>query len=108
MGCNYSNMTPKDNHVKACIQMLSKPPKTSNYQHDLDWKNAIDNCFASDVFGGSIFEPIGSNKMRGKLRHKSNDLETEIKSLSIDYLYGGGYYEFFKVQHNSSEDVDSE
>ena len=36
---------------------------------------AIDACYASSVFGGSIFQPIGSSDRRGPLRHKRNNLE---------------------------------
>lgn len=47
---------------------------------------------ASDIYGGSVFEPIGSADRRGQLRHKNNSLEAEIKGIEVNYLYGGGYY----------------
>ena len=47
---------------------------------------------ASDIYGGSVFESIGSDARRGQLRHKNNSLEAELKSTEVNYLYGGGYF----------------
>jgi hypothetical protein len=69
---------------------------------------AIDLCYASSVYGGSIFQPIGSSDRRGPLRHKRNNLETEIQNLPINYLYGGGFYTLKHVQHSENEVIDSE
>lgn len=108
MGCKNTKMVPTDEHAKQCIQMLQKFPDTKKYKRDLDLLKAIDNCYASNVYGGSIFGPIGSSDRRGALRHKANNLETEIKNMPINYLYGGGYYQLKHVQHNANEEIDSE
>lgn len=108
MGCKGSKMIPTDEHAKKTIGMLSTKPNTKKYKRDLDMLKAIDNCYASNVYGGSIFLPIGSSDKRGALRHKPNNLENDIKNLSVNYLYGGGYYELKHVQHNPNEDVESE
>ena len=108
MGCKNTKMIPTDEHAKQCIQMLQKFPDTKKYKKDLDTLKAIDNCYASNVYGGSIFGPVGSSDRRGSLRHKANNLELEIKQLPVNYLYGGGYYSLKHVQHNQNEDIDSE
>lgn len=101
-------MMPTDEQAKQCIEMLSKKPDTKKYKKDLELLKAIDNCYASSVYGGSIFHPIGSSDRRGQLRHKANNLEHEIKNLPVNYLYGGGYYILRHVQHNPNEEIDSE
>ena len=101
-------MMPVDEQTKAAIEMLSKKPDTKKYKKDLELLKAIDNCYRSNVYGGSIFQPIGSNERRGALRHKANNLEAEIKNLPVNYLYGGGYYTLRHVQHNASESIDSD
>lgn len=106
-GCG-SKMKPTDEHAKQCVEMLQRKPQTKNYKKDLDMVKAIDACYASSVFGGSIFQPIGSSDRRGPLRHKRNNLENEIQNLPINYLYGGGFYTLKHVQHNENEVIDSE
>ena len=101
-------MIPADEHAKRTIAMLSTKPNTKKYKKDLDMLKAIDNCYASNVYGGSIFLPIGSSDKRGALRHKPNNLEKEVKELSVNYLYGGGYYELKHIQHNPNDVIESE
>ena len=86
-----------------------KKPDTKKYKRDLELLKAIDNCYNSNVYGGSIFQPIGSSDRRGvTLRYKANNLENEIKSLPVNYLYGGGYYVLKHVQHNPNEEINGE
>lgn len=92
MGSCGAKMVPTDEHAKQAIELLSRKPQTKNYKRDLDMLKAIDTCYSSNVYGGSIFQPIGSSDRRGPLRHKANGLEAEIKNLPINYLYGGGFY----------------
>ena len=108
MGCGGSKFQPTDEQTKACIEMLQKKPDTKKYKRDLDMLKAIDNCYRSNVYGASIFQPIGSSDRRGALRHKANNLETEIQNLPVNYLYGGGYYVLRHVQHSANDDVNSE
>ena len=108
MGCSGSKLPPTDEHVKTCIEMLQKKPNTKRFKKDLDLLKAIDSCYASNVYGGSMLLPIGSSDKRGALRHKKNNTEADIKALPINYLYGGGYYTLKHVQHNPNEEVDSE
>lgn len=108
MGCGGSKTIASDEQVKACVEMLQRKPDTKKYKKDLDLLKAIDSCYASNVYGGSIFNPIGSSDRRGALRHKQNNLESEVKNLPVNYLYGGGYYTLRHVQHNASEVIDSD
>ena len=87
---------------------MQKKPNTKRFKKDLDLLKAIDSCYASNVYGGSMLLPIGSSDKRGALRHKKNNTEADIKALPINYLYGGGYYTLKHVQHNPNEEVDSE
>ena len=88
--------------------MLIKRPETKKYKKDMELLKAIDNCYRSNVYGGPIFQPIGSADRRAALRHKANNLEKEIKELPVNYLYGGGYYVLRHVQHSASDQIDSE
>lgn len=108
MGSCGSKMVPTDEHAKQCVEMLTRRPQTKNYKKDVDMLKAIDSCYNSNVYGGSIFQPIGSADRRGPLRHKANNLEAEIKNLPINYLYGGGFYTLKHVQHSAADDVNSE
>lgn len=101
-------MVPVDEHTKQCVEMLQRKPQTKNYKKDLEMVKAIDVCYASNVFGGTIFQPIGSVNKKGPLRYKRNNLEQDIQGLPINYLYGGGFYTLKHVQHNEQEKIDSE
>ena len=108
MGCGGSKMVPQDEHTKQCLEMLQRKPQTKNYKKDLEMVKAIDACYASSVFGGTIFQPIGSVNKKGPLRYKRNNLEQDIQNMPINYLYGGGFYTLKHVQHNEHEKIDSE
>ena len=52
----------------------------------------MESRYASQVFGGSVFLPIGHGDNKNAKRDKENRLEADIKATNVDYLYGGGYY----------------
>ena len=93
MGCSGSQPVPLDQQVALTKSLLGRNVDLSRFAatspEDLQ---ALKEMQASDIFGGSVFEPIGSADRRGQLRHKNNSLEAEIRAIEVNYLYGGGYY----------------
>jgi len=75
--------------------MLTKRPDFSKFKGDEQALQNGNKAYQNGIFGGSVFLPIG--KKNGK-RDKYNPLENEIKSMQVDYLYGGGYYQVCNVK----------
>ena len=67
----------------------------------------IDKLYSSNVYGGSVFLPIGSADRRGALRYKTNNLEEELKAMQVNYLYGGGFYAITAIKNDEKENPDS-
>ena len=84
---------------------MLKRPDLSKYKANQDNLNNAESAYKSNVFGGSVFLPIG--KINGK-RDKRNPLEQEINDLQVDYLYGGGYYEIQNVRQEPMPVEDDE
>lgn len=93
-------MVPTDVHVKECVEMLMRRPDLSKFQNNAHQLKNIENAYSSQIYGGSIFLPIGSATKKSARRDKENSLEKDIKAINIDYLYGGGYYVLKNVQVN--------
>ena len=52
----------------------------------------MESRYASQVFGGSVFLPVGYGDNKNAKRDKANRLELDIRGTNVDYLYGGGFY----------------
>ena len=87
--------------------MLNKRPVTKNFRHNLEYLKIIDKLYSSNVYGGSIFLPIGSADRRAALRYKTNNLEEDLRAMQVNYLYGGGFYVITQVRHSEKVNLDS-
>ena len=85
--------------------MLNKRPITKNYRHNLENLKIMDKLYSSNVYGGSIFLPVGSADRRAALRYKTNNLEEDLRAMQVNYLYGGGFYVISQVRHNLKENI---
>lgn len=52
----------------------------------------MESRYANQVFGGSVFLPVGYGDNKNAKRDKANRLELDIRGTNVDYLYGGGFY----------------
>ena len=100
MGCGGSQPVAKDQQVELCKNMLLRKVDTTRFVNDEN-SRAYNALHSSDIFGGSIFEPIGNSTRRGNLRHKRNSVAQDLSRVEINYLYGGGYY---CIRNVASED----
>lgn len=64
-----------DAQIIRCLEMLRNYPKLNQYQFDQVFLEAIKRCYESNVYGSSVFMPIGSLKNKDNLRNKENNLE---------------------------------
>lgn len=62
----------------------------------------MEACWANNVYGGSVFTPVGNYNKQGEERHRHNNLRNEMCAMHIDYLYGGGYYVIQNVKYRST------
>jgi hypothetical protein len=88
-----------------CVDMLKVRPDLKKFKGDADAVKNVETAYSSNIFGGSVFLPIG--KKNGK-RDKKNPLELEIKATQVDYLYGGGYYVLKNVKEEYVTEYDGE
>jgi len=75
---------------------LNRTPDLGKYSANDDTLEASNKAFRSQVFGGSVFRPIG--KKDSKLIRRENKLEEDIRKYQVNYLYGGGFYELANVR----------
>ena len=64
----------------------------------------MESRYSNQVFGGSVFLPIGHGDKPTAKRDKENRLEQDIKAVNVDYLYGGGYYTMKFVRVKDAKD----
>jgi hypothetical protein len=75
--------------------LLNSKIDLENYNSGDIYIQRIGNAFKelqdSDIFGGSIFLPIGNETQRNELRHKHNTLREDIRRVEVNALNGGGF-----------------
>ena len=84
--------------------MLNQRPSTQKFRKNKHNAEIIELVYNSQIFGGSIFFPVGSSNKRSARRDKENLLEKEIRDSNVDYLYGGGYYVLKNVKVGHDEE----
>ena len=63
--------------------------------------------YKSDVYGGTVFMPIGRMKDgKNTKRESKNPLEEEIKKQPISLLYGGGFYVLKNIKYAANVYID--
>jgi len=111
MGCGNSKPS-LDSSVYMCLEMLDKRPHEVDFVQKFRAKahqtRTMEELYASTVFGGSLFTPVGTSLKRGLQRDRHNNLRNEVCAQHIDYLYGGGYYVIHNVKRHRQTSGDQE
>jgi len=71
---------------------LQKRPDLKKFKANSKAVQDMESRYASQVFGGSVFLPVGYGDNKNAKRDKANRLELDIRGTNVDYLYGGGFY----------------
>ena len=104
MGCGGSKIIQTDVMIQQCIDMLNQRPNIQKFRKNKHNSEIIEQVYNRQIFGGSIFLPVGSSNKRSARRDKENNLEKEIRESNVDYLYGGGYYVLKNVKVGHDEE----
>ena len=61
MGCGGSKKLGEiDSNIAKVLAMLKGKPNLSRFGRNNDAVSNIESCYGSKVFGGTVFEPVGS------------------------------------------------
>ena len=89
------NRTTNEKFVDEFIKTLRTKPDTSRFAFSKERQLEFNKGWTSTCFGGSVFNPTG---IYGGKRNRKNSLLQDVKSTTINQIYGGGYYVLEKVQ----------
>ena len=108
MGVCYSKDKIQSNAVRNFLLMFKTKPieATIKYKGNLEKLIILDRCLSSEIFGGTVLLPIGSQEE--KIRNKPNPLYDYIIKMDtsenpgqrdpiIDPLKAGGFYHLENV-----------
>ena len=88
------NRTTNEKFVDEFIKTLRLKPDTSRFAFSKERQLEFNKGWTSTCFGGSVFNPTG---IYGGKRNRKNSLLQDVKSTTINQIYGGGYYVLEKV-----------
>jgi len=104
MGCGGSKMVKTDEHIQNCLNLLQKRPDFKKFKASDKAVKDMESRYGNQVFGGSVFLPVGHGDNPNAKRDKENRLEQDVKAVNVDYLYGGGYYTLKFVRVRDTKD----